>query len=450
MTKQRIFGVAAAAAAATVLATGCQPASVTPPPASTGAAMVAGRAIESSDASITPDGRYVAFASSATIVPGFVPRSSHGASRRHIYRLDRSTGTVVPVSVSVGGGPLALDHTVGAPMASSMSDDGRYIAFTTTDPGVVAHDVAMVKPPAIDTTADVFVRDVVAGTTQRIELPGGGDVNSGSAKPRISGNGRSVAFITGATNLDAADTNALTDVYRWDRTTGASTRVTQATGGGAADKASLLGIPTNAGDVVFESRATNLGSGFSVTDNRVYTYAKDMGAGTLSLISASSTGSPIPGELLDASGNGARVLFRSASNGVPDDTPGMTVFLRDRTAGTTSVAVRTGSGTVFESSAAQISANGRFIVVPSRNTTIVPGDVDGATMDDLFVRDLSDNQKYQVNRLSTGGPGPLVHTAGFDLSDDGRTVVFGSTSAGYAPDDGTRVLRTFVQRTPLP
>lgn len=450
MTDHRIVGVAAAAAALVIGVTACQPAPSGPPPASAGVATVGGNAVESTNASVTPDGRYVAFATSATVVPGFVPQQQHGQARRHIYRLDRTTGTIVPVSVDTTGGPLRLQHNVAAPQVSSMSDDGRYIAFATTDPTVVPHDTAMTKPPSIDTVQDVFVRDVVAGTTQRIELPGGGDVNTGSGSPHISGNGRWVAFVTAATNIDPADTNKTSDVYRWDRTTGAIVRVTQATGGGPTDKTSLSPIALDSGDVVFDSRATNMGSGFAVTDNRNYVYVKNMTTGALQVVSVSSTGAPIPGEGLDATNDGSRILFRSATKGVPDDTTGTTVFLRDRTAGTTTAALRTAAGAVTTSSTGQISANGRYITMASRDNGIVAGDSDGASSDDLFVRDLATNAKYQVNRKPDGSPGPNVVTADFGLSNDGRTVVFGSTNHVYAPDDGTIITRTYVQRTPLP
>lgn len=450
MGKHRILGFVAAAAAVAVGATACEPAPTVPAPASTGVAMKAAKALESANVSVTPNGRYVSFSSGEVVVPGFQPLGSHGVLRRHIYRLDRSTGAIVAVSVSSDGTPLKLDHNVASPQDSSMSDDGRFIAFSTTDPQVVPHDTVMRQPPSIDTTQDVFVRDVVAGTTQRIELPGGVDLNGPSGRPKISGNGRWVAFSTAAGKIDAADTNAQNDIYRWDRTTGALVRVTQAAGGGPTDKTSLTPIPFDNGDVAFSSRATNLGSGFAVTDNRNYVYVKNMTTGALQVVSVTSTGAPISSDLVEASSDGSRILFQSSGAGVPDDTPGATVFLRDRTAGTTQAAIRNASGSVFELARASISANGRFVTVASRRTDIVPGDVDGATMDDLFVRDLATNKKHQVNRNPDGSPGPLVSTGSFDLSDDGRTVVFTSNSHSYAPDDGTYLLRAYVQRTPLP
>lgn len=451
MAAKRTFGLVAGVAAATVLATACQPAATPlPSPASTGVATVGGLAQESTNASITPDGRYVAFATSATVVPGFVPNRQHGQARRHIYRLDRTTGTIVPVSVDTTGGPLRLSHNVGSPQDSSMSDDGRYIAFTTTDPTVVPHDTVMVQPPTIDTRQDVFVRDVVAGTTRRIELPGSADLNASAASPHISGNGRWVAFVTGSTNIDPLDTSTVTDVYRWDRTTGAIVRVTQAAGGGPTDKASLNPRALDDGSIAFDSRATNMGSGFTVGGNANYAYVKDLAAGTLQAASVASTGAPIPGELLDTTNDGSRLLFRSGSAGVPDDTAGTTVFLRDRATGTTTAALRNASGAVTTSSTGSITANGRYLTLASRDTTIVPGDADGGASDDLFVRDLATNKRYQVNRKPDGTPGPNVATAGFGLSDDGRTVLFGSTTHAYGPDDGTSILRSFVQRTPLP
>src|SRR5262249_3071422 len=71
-----------------------------------------------------------------------------------------------------------------------------------------------------DTNAqtDIFVRDRSTGATQRVSVSSAGaQANSGSTSPAISADGRYVVFTSFATNLVAGDTNGLTDVFLRDR-----------------------------------------------------------------------------------------------------------------------------------------------------------------------------------------------------------------------------------------
>jgi Tol biopolymer transport system component len=61
---------------------------------------------------------------------------------------------------------------------------------------------------------DVFVRDLVSGTTVRASVDtAGGDPNNSSSGPSISIKGRVVAFHSDATDLVAGDGNGVTDVF---------------------------------------------------------------------------------------------------------------------------------------------------------------------------------------------------------------------------------------------
>ena len=76
-----------------------------------------------------------------------------------------------------------------------------------------------------------------AQTTTRVSVAtGGGQANGESpyAGAKLSSNGQFVAFRSVATNLVAGDTNALSDIFVRDRTTGITTRVSVATGGSQA------------------------------------------------------------------------------------------------------------------------------------------------------------------------------------------------------------------------
>ena len=95
---------------------------------------------------------------------------------------------------------------------------GRFVAFVSTASNLVRNDTNGVE--------DIFVRDLVRGTTQRVSLTSIGEqANSSSTIAAISGNGRWVAFNSFATNLVPNDTNGPFDVFVHDRRNGLTERV---------------------------------------------------------------------------------------------------------------------------------------------------------------------------------------------------------------------------------
>lgn len=150
---------------------------------------------------MTPDARYVAFNTSASgVVPG-------DTGVLDTFLRDRVAGTTVKISVSsqqipgAGGGFIAP-----YPYAPSISDDGRFVAFESPSPTLVPNDVNVKN--------SVFVRDVVAQRTWRVDSSASGTpADDHCVAPWISGDGRVVAFTSAATNLVGVDANAAPDVY---------------------------------------------------------------------------------------------------------------------------------------------------------------------------------------------------------------------------------------------
>ena len=129
----------------------------------------------SSDPAITADGRFVCFVSKATNLRPTAP-----AEVLQVYRLDRTTGTIVLVSANDSG--VAGDLHSTDPV---ISDDGNIVAFTSVASTLV--------PGAATTTSGVFVRDVAAGHTTRITPPGPTSP-ANYIEPRISADGRRVLY----------------------------------------------------------------------------------------------------------------------------------------------------------------------------------------------------------------------------------------------------------------
>jgi hypothetical protein len=143
--------------------------------------------------SISTSGRFVTFSSFAT---NLVPGGGQG-----IYLRDRMLG----VTEIISSGPNDVAGN-GQSDRSSVSADGRFVAFQSTSSNLVANDPNGHK--------DVFVRDRQLGTTLCISVdlahaPGNGD----SGEPSISADGRFVAFSSAASNLVVNDTNGVRDIF---------------------------------------------------------------------------------------------------------------------------------------------------------------------------------------------------------------------------------------------
>jgi Tol biopolymer transport system component len=201
----------------------------------------------SSSASLSADGRNVAFLSSAS---NLVSGDTNGAQDIFVRNLQAATTT--RVSVATGGA-----QANGNSDSPNISPDGRYVAFTSAATNLVPGDT--------NGTTDIFVRDLQTGTTSRESVDSNGlQANGSSSAPAISRGGRFVVFVSAATNLVPGDTNAVSDVFLRDRLTGRTSRVSVNTAGTQGDQASEVysyyGPPSVSTDgrlVVFDSWATN-------------------------------------------------------------------------------------------------------------------------------------------------------------------------------------------------
>ena len=151
---------------------------------------------DSSDPSISGDGRYVAFRSFATnLVPGDTN------DRSDIFVHDLETGETTRVSVNSEG--VQGNATSRDP---SISGGGRFVSFSSSASNLVPGDTNGFN--------DIFVHDRQTGETVRVSVSSdGGESDAHTFESAISANGRVVAFFTAATNLVPGDTNGVTDVF---------------------------------------------------------------------------------------------------------------------------------------------------------------------------------------------------------------------------------------------
>ena len=189
--------------------------------------------------SMSADGRYVAFFSSAT---NLVAGDTNGVI--DIFVRDRQAGTTVRVNVDSGGAQADGDS-----YSAVLSGDGRYVAFGSIATNLVAGDT--------NAAVDVFVRDLPSGTTERVSVDSSGaQGNAASTAGLISADGRFVVFESGASNLVAGDTNTKHDTFVRDRQSGTTERVSvTSTGAEGHNNSNTGGISSDGRYVAFASAA---------------------------------------------------------------------------------------------------------------------------------------------------------------------------------------------------
>ena len=330
---------------------------------------------DSDDASISADGRYVAFGSLAS---NLVPGDSNGFS--DVFVRDLQTSTTTRISIPAAGGQANGHSAFGSP--AMISAGGRYVAFSST-----AQNLAPGKP---DFTREVYVVDRQTGAVQRASTPqGGGWENGSSDAASVSNDGNLVVFQSAASNLVPGDQNGLRDVFLRDIASGTTTLVSHGAAGDAANGASSAGLPGITPDgtrVVISSTASNLVAGDTNQAGDVFVY--DRGSDTFVLASVGTDDAPAKGTSSDPSlsDDGRWVAFASfAPNLVPGDGNGTTdVFVRDLRAGVTQRAsLADGGGDPNGlSQGPTISPDASMVAFASRASNLVPGDGAGW---DMFV-----------------------------------------------------------------
>src|SRR5262245_24497635 len=130
------------------------------------------------------------------------------------------------ISVRSDGGEALGGGVLSTPVPPVIFGDGRYVLFNSGSNDVVPGDT--------NGTWDVFARDRLAGTTERVSLAtGGAEANdfSGLLGASISDSGRFVAFESRASNLVPGDTNFARDIFVRDRLAGVTERVSVSSSG---------------------------------------------------------------------------------------------------------------------------------------------------------------------------------------------------------------------------
>ncbi|HYG35148.1 MAG TPA: hypothetical protein VEC99_10210, partial [Clostridia bacterium] len=233
---------------------------------------------------VTPDGRYVLFASTAAnlvVSSNNTPLISHGPPNTlNVFLRDRSAGKTSLVSVNLEGNAGANADTIPV----GISTNGRYVLFESAASNLVFGDT--------NTCTDVFLRDVIKGETILVSASYKGGVAFGWSRETVmTPDGRWVAFASSAVDIVSGDTNEIVDVFVRDL----QTKVTKAASTGAVRKLSYpqgSSSPVITPDgryVAFLSGATNLVPRVTTSGE---VYVRDLVSGATRVVSTNAHTSP--------------------------------------------------------------------------------------------------------------------------------------------------------------
>lgn len=383
---------------------------------------------------VSSDGRYILFSSGAKNV---------GSQRQYgndIFVRDMQTQFTYWVSSNAVEILQAEPNPAADCFNPVMSGDGQTIAFRITKyltTLVVRHSLAS------NTT-------VVISSNQFASYVSSGDYSG----PSISEDGSIVAYLDVATT--SSSTNTTNQIFVWDsisQTNKLATLVPDGSTPGNASSDSPV-LSADGKTLAFLSAATNLVGHVSVGDHS-RAYIRNLSSGITKLINVETNPDKLPGDVYEypiISADGKFVVFSSSSDGlVNNDNNGEEdVFIRNTQDDTTELVSY--KGAMMESSTADdissipakgMSLDGRIVVFSTMANNVVGGDTNQCN--DIFVRDMATGKSLLVSVNAEGtGPGN-GHSMQPSISADGSLVAFQSDASDLVAGDTNGMPDVFLR-----
>ena len=364
---------------------------------------------------LTGNGNYLVFESTDPALVG----ATHGFHQAYVKSL--STGAVIQLT-SVSD---------GAVLRTRISGDASRICYETIATDAFIGDNNGVSDVLNVDTGDGAVSVVSAAETT---VPVSGGLRS-SLEADISADGRFAVFssqsVLDAPSFAATGDSGIWQVYLRDADSNSIVVVSANALGDAGDDWS--GLPRISADgryVAYQSSATNLGPPGALP-NTIYRW--DSQNDSTELLSVDGGGNPADGNLPDIDGDGNRVVFHSDTLVPAGDTGGFQdVFLWEDGVGvaTLSVAANGDFGN-NDSANAAISADGRYVVFYTEADNLVAG-MSGHS--EMLLRDLQTDTLTRVSSPPGVTPDGGVYGEP-SISGDGRLVAFASLASNLVVDD---------------
>ncbi len=349
---------------------------------------------------------------------------------------DSAASTSPPCSPTTGNNQFPTQFN------ADLSSDGRYVAFQSDDPDLIAGGG--------NGFTQVFVKDTQTGAVTLVSATATGlQGNGDSSNPSISNDGRFVVFDSAANNLlDAGignDSNGERDVFRKDLETGVIELVSLAGDGVTQGNGESIqpDISADGSVVVFESLANNLLGVAGDINSRRDIYRRNIDTETTLLVSVAADGQQANEDSFAPSvtADGLLVAFHSRATNLSEILPfggNSQVFLKDmapafRTVTLVSVAEDASTQGNGDSQRASISADGRFVAFDSQADNLVPGDTLG--VNDVFVKFVGSEEIIRVSVAEDGLTQGNAASMNAAISTDGRYVGFESEASNLVLND---------------
>jgi Tol biopolymer transport system component len=360
--------------------------------------------------SLSADGRFVTFSSSAT---NLVAGDDAGFD---VFRKDLATGEIIRISEAAFPGNGDSFH-------SAVSADGKVVAFDSwannLDPDVADNNGR----------EDIYVADLDGGTVDFASIKFGAAANQYASEPSLSADGSLVAFTAEASSQPGVNPTlpVMPRIFVRDLSDGSLIEVSvSADGQNFANGASFRPeISANGEFVVFDSVADNLLTNPDANP-RADIFIKSLADGSIRLVSTDSDGNQGFDSMLNptVSADGRFVAFETEFGFTPGDTNGTwDVYLKDLQTGALELISQSEAGVLGNgaSHGASISDDGRLIAFRSAASNLVDNDGNGAGFD-VFVKDVQTGALQHFEVLDDGGGDwSLLEPS---LSGDGQFVAY--------------------------
>lgn len=363
--------------------------------------------------SVSSDGRYLAFASTARYLPN--------TTVQHVFRIDTQTGQITPISLTTSGVPASGDSDT-----PSISSNGRYIAFKSASSNLNS---------AQSSYQNIYLRDTSLNTTV---LASRSVINpsEGSYMPDVSDDGSLVVFKSSSsltTGLGAGKSSIFSRNFGTNQTV-LESRSLDGTSypNGHCD---YPGVTPDGRYVTYSSSASNLVA--TDTNGRGDIFVRDRTLATTSRVSLTQLGGQLDGNSAapTISANGRWVAYLTEATNVIPQPLGLyaVVVVTDRETGQTFLASKSidGSASNGRSYQPKIDSSGRYIIFESEATNLITGDVND--MPDVFRYDRFSDTVELVSRTQNGTPSDS-YCGQPAITSDGDQVFF-TTDSGIFDDN---------------
>lgn len=335
------------------------------------------------------------------------------------------------------------------------ADEGRFVAFVMYGKGIDGSS---------GNYRQVFWRDRKEGITKLVSKNTTGQEGDGNSfSPSISADGRSVVFESYAKNLSGSDGNSTRDVYLWNETTGSITHISKSFNGETGNGESYEPVISGDGNTIaYTSGASNIVK-LEPVFNTPNVFVYDVRSSNTTFITKDyETGKAAGGYAPAISDDGSKIAFCAYTNRLDrnDKNNLWDIFLWQKGATVLKRISVPGMGAERdqgnESSSRvvwpSISGDGNSIVFATTSTTLTAGDRNG--MQDIFLYNTITNNIKRVSQLNNSiegdGDSPVGQGERIGISYNGEWITYNTNASNLGVPKGNIVLQNTVSGKIIP